>query len=150
MNEKFRKGDKVICFSNNFSVLQNLSDKIESDIVMAATRPKVNDKLTVDEVYGEFINFTKHNTVSARQWFHQSRFMFVNERRKDIFFGSSLISYSHPPTRIPNDPNTGVEVDPNRIIREGCTSFCTKCNSSMVKESYFSRLKCINPECDNK
>lgn len=154
MNGKFRKGDKVICFSTNFSVSQNLSDKIESDIVMAATRPSVNDTLTVDEVHGEFINFTKHNTVSARQWFHQSRFMFTDEPRKDVFFGDYSGNYSHPSTKIPVDPRT-VKIDPNqliksspRIIREGCTLFCDKCHSSMDKDSYFGRVKCINPVCD--
>lgn len=103
MNGKFRKGEVVICVEDLTYVYTEFSDKVEYSLATDGRKLNLNQKLTVYNVYGEFISFYEYDTPTVRKWYHESLFISASEPRKNVFFGKNGVVYSLPTVTIPEE-----------------------------------------------
>lgn len=80
-----KEGDLVKCISTNFPLWKTTNvDKSEIDS-QANFHPKLNQKLFIDEVLGDFIRFDVYDNEDGFNWWHKSRFVLVDDFEEECF-----------------------------------------------------------------
>ena len=77
----FGEGDKVVCISESFPLFRTTEEDKSQIGIMPANHPKKNEVLTIDEILGTFLRFSKYDTENW-EWWHHTRFVpFDDEQR---------------------------------------------------------------------
>lgn len=99
----FEVGQKVLCISDNFRiVITTGEDKsvIGNKSVIAPIKGQI---YTIDEILGEYLNFTQFNFPSETMWFHYNRFAPIEEKPINYenieFVSMPLIPITHSSIR---------------------------------------------------
>ena len=74
MKNEFYEGQKVVCISENFPLIEKYGGGKE-----AANAPKKEEVLVIDEILGEFLRFDKYDTEESYNWWKSDRFAPITE-----------------------------------------------------------------------
>lgn len=96
---RFYEGQKVVCISESFPVHTTTETDKSKIGTQAPTHPKKGETITIDEMLGDFLRFSKYDT-DAFNWWHCTRFRPLDEFEVTT---SSQIQ-EHIPT--PTTPNS--------------------------------------------
>lgn len=81
LSHTFYVGQDVVCINDAFPLLTTTLEDKQNVGKQAEWHPMLNEKLTIDEMLGDFLRFQKYDIGDHCQWWHKSRFIAYAEKR---------------------------------------------------------------------
>ncbi len=99
----FEVGQKVLCVSDDFRVVITTGEDKSVIGNKSIVCPIIGQTYIVDEILGEYLNFTQFNFPGETMWFHYKRFAPIEEKPINYenieFVSMPIIPISHKSIR---------------------------------------------------